>query len=278
MPLSPSSTRALLAQLAHFPRRALGQNFLVDGNIVRKSLELAEVDAGNVIVEIGPGLGTLTTALLESGAEVWAVERDPRLHQYLEETLLPRFPKTLHITLGDAVELPLAGLPPERSRELFKIVANLPYAISTPWMDAVLSGPLPQRMVLMLQREAAERYAANPGSKAFGAISIFLQSAFDVAPGHAVSSACFHPRPEVDSCLLHLVRRSRPVVFPSANRDFIRALFQQRRKQIGSLIRERLPDRGTAWLAILAEHGLTPQARAEEIPVHVWQNLVQPPA
>lgn len=270
MPLSPSSTRALLAQLAHFPRKALGQNFLVDGNIVRKSLELAEVAAGNVIVEIGPGLGTLTSALLEAGTEVWAVERDQRLHQYLEETLLPRFPNTLHLTLGDAVELPLAGLPHERGSGFFKIVANLPYAISTPWMDAVLSGPLPQRMVLMLQREAAERYAASPGSKSFGAISIFLQSAFDVAPGHAVSAACFHPRPEVDSCLLHFVRKSRPVVLPPANRDLIRALFQQRRKQIGSMIRDRVPDRGDTWFAILAEHGLTPKARAEEIPVHVW--------
>ncbi len=278
MPLSPSSTRALLAQLGHFPRRALGQNFLVDGNIVRKSLELAEVDSGDVVVEIGPGLGTLTSALLEAGAEVWAVERDPRLHQYLDETLRRRFPETLHLTLGDAMDLPLAGLPRERGADPFKIVANLPYAISTPWMDSVLSGPLPQRMVLMLQREAADRYAASPGSKTFGAISIFLQSAFDLAPGHPVSSACFHPRPEVGSFLLHLVRKPTPMIFSPAQREFIRALFQQRRKQVGSLIRERLPDCGTAWLGILAKHGLPPQARAEDIPVQVWQNLVQPTA
>ncbi|MBP7142388.1 MAG: ribosomal RNA small subunit methyltransferase A [Opitutaceae bacterium] len=278
MPLSPSSTRALLAQLGHFPRRALGQNFLVDGNIVRKSLELAGVVAGDTVVEIGPGLGTLTVALLEAGAEVWAVERDPRLHHYLDEALRPRFPKTLHLTLGDAVELPLAGLTRERNQGPFKVVANLPYAISTPWMDAVLSGPLPDRLVLMLQREAAERYAANPGSKAFGAISIFLQSAFEMAPGHAVASACFHPRPEVDSFLLHLVRKPTPMVFPPRQKELIRSLFQQRRKQIGSLLRDRLPDRGATWLAVLAGHGLTPQARAEEIPVHLWQNLVQPPA
>jgi len=278
MALSPSSTRSLLAQLGHYPKRALGQNFLVDGNIVRKSLELAAVSPGDGIVEVGPGLGTLTTALLEAGAEVWAVERDPRLHQFLEETLAPRFPRTLHLVLGDAVELPLAGLSAPRSTEPFKVVANLPYAISTPWMDAVLSGALPQRMVLMLQREAAERYAAKPGTKAFGAISIFLQSAFSMAPGHAVSSACFHPRPEVDSFLLHLVRKPEPIVFPQGVRDLIRGLFQQRRKQIGSLIRDRLPDNGSAWLGVLATHGLTPRARPEEIPIQAWQNLVQPSA
>src|SRR5690606_10330680 len=111
MPLSPTATRDLLAQLGHQPKRFLGQNFLVDGNIVRKSLELAGVRAGDTVVEIGPGLGTLTEALLEAGANVWAVEKDRTLHQHLTETLLPRFPTTFHLLEGDAVEHPLAGLP-----------------------------------------------------------------------------------------------------------------------------------------------------------------------
>lgn len=278
MPLSPSDTRSLLAQLGHFPKRALGQNFLVDGNIVRKSLELGGVADRDTLVEIGPGLGTLTSALLEAGAAVWAVEQDPRLHRYLEESLLPRFPQALHLVLGDAVELPLAALPPDRSNLPFKVIANLPYAIATPWMDRVLGGPLPHRMVLMLQREAADRYSARPGSKSFGAISIFLQSAYDIAQGHAVSPACFHPRPDVDSFLLHLVRKSTPIVFDKTGKDLVRSLFQQRRKQIGSLLRARIPDREAVWLAALARHGLTHQARPEEIPLPVWQNLLQPAA
>src|SRR5471032_2307407 len=110
MPLSPSATRELLARLGHTPKRFLGQNFLVDGNIVRKSLELAGVAPGDTVVEIGPGLGTLTAALLEAGADVWAVEKDRTLHAYLTETLLPLFPGTLHLLEGDAVERPLAGL------------------------------------------------------------------------------------------------------------------------------------------------------------------------
>ena len=111
MPLSPTATRTLLAQLGHNPRHFLGQNFLVDGNIVRKSLALAEIQPRDTVVEIGPGLGTLTAALLEAGADVWAVELDPALHAHLAGTLGPRFPASFHLlSSGDAVEHPLAGL------------------------------------------------------------------------------------------------------------------------------------------------------------------------
>jgi len=309
MPLTPSSTRDLLARLGHAPKRFLGQNFLVDGNIVRKSLELAEVRAGDLVVEIGPGLGTLTAALLEAGATVWAVEKDRTLHAHLSETVLPHYPGRFHLLEGDAVEHPLAGLdagpspsqpqvragsPDPAEYELartgerrdgtppttdpaatpaFKIVANLPYAIATPWLDAVLGGPLPVRMVLMLQQEAAQRYAARPGTKSFGAISVFLQSAYDIAPGHKVAAACFHPRPDVESHLLNLRRKDTPHVFGEAAKSVIRSCFQQRRKQIGALLRERLPLAREPVRDILAAHGLTEQARPEEIAVEVWKEL-----
>lgn len=280
MPLTPSSTRDLLARLGHAPKRFLGQNFLVDGNIVRKSLELAEIVPGDRVVEIGPGLGTLTTALLEAGAEVWAVEKDRTLHAHLTAELAPRYPERFHLLEGDAVEHPLAGLDGSGSlpatagsRPGFKIVANLPYAIATPWLDAVLAGPLPARMVLMLQQEAAQRYAARPGTKSFGAISIFLQSAYDVAPGHKVAAACFHPRPDVESHLLNLRRRESPYVFSSGARKVIRSCFQQRRKQLGALLRERVPGVANEVRQILARHGLTEQTRPEAIEVGIWQEL-----
>ncbi|MDB6169186.1 MAG: ribosomal adenine methylase transferase [Verrucomicrobia bacterium] len=275
MPLSPSATRDLLLRLGHQPKRFLGQNFLVDGNIVRKSLELAEVRPGDAVVEIGPGLGTLTSALLDAGAEVWAVEKDRNLHLHLEESLAPGAGGRLHLSEGDAVEQPLAGFDPlqRQGSPDFKVVANLPYAISTPWMDAVLAGPLPGRMVLMLQQEAARRYAAKPGGKDFGAISVFLQAAYDVAPGHKVDARCFYPQPEIESYLMHLVRKPAPHVFPPATKAVIRACFQQRRKQIGGLLRDRLPGGGGAWLARLGAAGLSPQVRAEAIPVELWLTL-----
>jgi 16S rRNA (adenine1518-N6/adenine1519-N6)-dimethyltransferase len=274
LPLSPTATRELLAQLGHQPVHRLGQNFLVDGNIVRKSLALAGVAAGDTVVEIGPGLGTLTSALLEAGAAVWAVEKDPVLHAHLSRTLGAGHPAALHLLLGDAVEHPLAGLEADAPAAAgAKVVANLPYAIATPWLDAVLSGPLPSRLVLMLQQEAAERYAAEPGGKSFGAISVFLQAAYDVLPGHKVAAACFFPRPDIESRLLHVARKPRPFVFTPAQRLLIRGCFQQRRKQIGALLRERVPDRGAAFLEHLRAAGYSGQARPEAVPVALWMRI-----
>ena len=271
MPLSPTATRELLAQLGHSPKRFLGQNFLVDGNIVRKSLELAAIRPGDAVVEIGPGLGTLTSALLEAGAEVWAVEKDRTLHAHLDSTLGAKFAGRLHLLEADAVDQPLAALPPERAAAGFKVVANLPYAIATPWLDAVLGGALPERMVLMLQLEAAQRYAARPGTKSFGAISVFLQSAYTVAPGHTVAAACFFPRPDVESHLLNLVRQPDPFVFPPAVKALIRGCFQQRRKQIGALLRQRAATGG--WRELLRASGLSEQTRPEAIPADWWRRF-----
>jgi 16S rRNA (adenine1518-N6/adenine1519-N6)-dimethyltransferase len=277
MPLSPTETRAKLAELGHLPRRSLGQNFLVDGNIVRKSLELAAVAPGDHVVEIGPGLGTLTAALLDAGAEVWAIETDPNLHAHIDASLAAAHPERMHLLRGDAVERPLAGYPAPAG-QAFKIVANLPYAITTPWLDGILGGPLPERMVLMLQQEAAQRYLAVPGTKSFGAISIFLQAAYEIKAGHKVGPNCFHPRPDVDSMLLPLHRRPQPVLFAPAVKRLIRACFQQRRKQIGALLRDKLPDGGAAWLEHLRTAGLSPQARPEQIPVAVWSALAAGPS
>ena len=275
MPLTPSATRELLVKLGHSPKRFLGQNFLIDGNIVRKSLELAEIRTGDRVVEIGPGLGTLTSALLEAGAEVWAVEKDRTLHAHLEAELEPRFRSRLHLMEGDAVSYPLAGLPMDRIAAApdFKVVANLPYSIATPWLDEVLTGPLPARMVLMLQQEAAQRYAARPGTKSFGAISVFLQAAYDISAGHKVAAACFFPRPEVESHLLNLHRKPAPFVFPASAKAVTRACFQQRRKQIGALLRHRLAGDANGWRELLRAHGLSESTRPEAIPVDVWMRL-----
>lgn len=272
-PLSPSRTRKLLQTLEHRPRKALGQNFLIDGNIVRKSLQRGEVGEGDRVVEVGPGLGTLTTALLQSGAEVYAVERDPRLANWLRTDLRPRYPERLHLHEGDALDEPLAGYPVDRGP--FKIIANLPYAISTPWLERVLHGPLlPTRMVLMLQRETAARFLAEAGTKHFGAIRIFLESTYQLQAFEAVAARCFYPVPEVDSVLLSLIRLETPYIFPAPLRQVIRAVFTQRRKQLGKVLRQAAPDLDlTGWENVLRQAGYSLQSRAEAIPTPLWQEM-----
>lgn len=274
MPLSPTATRELLEQLEHFPNKKLGQNFLVDGNIVRKSIELADLNAESKVAEIGPGLGTLTRAILASGAELWAVERDRTLAEHIRANVLPEQPK-LHLVEGDCLDHPIAELPESEAAKGFKIVANLPYAVSTPWMDAILAGDLPERMVLMLQKEAGDRYAAAHGSKLFGAISIFLQSAFVVHSKHLVSAQCFHPAPKVDSVLLRLDRRPDALRFSTAARDCIRRIFTQRRKQLGALCKRDPEPQAAIWFQSLIEQGVPATVRPEELAIEHWQKLAR---
>ena len=199
--LSPSQTTELLRELEHAPVKKLGQNFLVDSNIVRKSLELADVREGDNVVEVGPGLGTLTGALLGRGANVYAVELDRTLFAFLSKHFEGR--ERLNLINADAVDFPLAALPEEKAAD-FKIVANLPYAISTPWLDRVLSGPLPKAMSLMLQKEAALRFSARRDSGEYSPISICLGEAYDVLPPpDAFDTAERHGDPSFEHAATH---------------------------------------------------------------------------
>ncbi len=273
-PLSPNETRDLLARLSHMPKKWLGQNFLIDGNIVRKSLELGEVKAGDKVVEVGPGLGTLTRTLLCAGVDLYAVEADRTMHFHLTESLIPRFPRTFHLTEGDAVDLPRAGLV-DAVDGSFKVVANLPYAISTPWMDAICAGPHPSMMVLMLQREAAERLTAEVGTGHWSAVTAQVHLAFDKIKVHPVPAQSFNPPPKVDSCLLVLRRRQDARRLSPRAREVARMFFTQRRKQVGSSAKNLFPDAPdvAAWLADLPKYGLTSLARPETIPAEAWLTL-----
>lgn len=266
---SPSATRALLEKLGHQPRKLLGQNFLTDGNIVRKSLYLAGIQAGDRVVEIGPGLGTLTGALLNAGAAVSAIEFDPALARHIAE----KFGSSIRLIEGDAVDEPIAGLPEAEAVSGYKIVANLPYAITSPWMEKLLSLPLPETMVLMMQKEAADRLTAQPGTKQFSAIAIFLQSAFEKVAYHRVSRQCFYPVPGVDSVLLAVRRKESVLLFDKSTRQVIRQLFGHRRKQISTLVKgdERLEK----WLHSIAGIGVKPNDRPEAIPLKAWQRMAR---
>lgn len=273
-PLSPIETRDLLARLAHMPKKWLGQNFLTDGNIVRKSLELGEIQAGDRVVEVGPGLGTLTRTLLGAGADLFAIEADRTMLFHLTESLLPRYPTRLHLMEGDAVDFPRAGLV-EPADGSFKVIANLPYAISTPWMDAICAGPHPSLMVLMLQREAAERLTAEVGTGHWSAVTAQVRLAFEKVKVHPVPAQSFSPPPRVDSCLLVLRRRNNARRLSPRAREVARMLFTLRRKQVGSAVRKLFPDAPdvAAWLGRLPDHGVTNLARPETIPAEAWLTL-----
>ena len=266
--LSPSQTMDVLHKLNHAPVKKLGQNFLIDANIVRKSIELANVGPGDSVVEVGPGLGTLTGALLQTGASVYAVELDKRLYAHLKELFKDTSLKLLN---ADALDFPLAQLPKDVGD--FKIVSNLPYAISTPWLDAVLSGRLPKTMSLMLQKEAAERFVADGGTGDFSPISVFVSQAYDVAAKYKVSASCFYPRPAVDSVLLVLSRKEEPFVFAPKTKQIIRYAFSKRRKQILSIAKssEEYAPIMAKWLD--ADAALARDSRPERIGAEHWRLL-----
>ena len=273
MPLSPSETTALLNKLGHLPKKKLGQNFLIDGNIVDKSIQLANLPPSGNVVEIGPGLGTLTRKLLEAGQTVHAVELDRRLADNLENTETEAVSnKKLTITRGDAVKLPLGSLP--ESVNQYAIVANLPYAISSAWLESVLSTENPpKRMVLMMQREAVDRIWAKPGSKEYHALSIFISNAYRLTEKHAVSRKCFYPAPAVDSMLIRMDLREDSFLFSQQVRNLIRKIFTQRRKQMGSLAKKEEPYIGKiifAWLDSI-EHPYN--SRPEQISAEQWKRL-----
>jgi 16S rRNA (adenine1518-N6/adenine1519-N6)-dimethyltransferase len=247
------------------PKKSLGQNFLFDLNLTARIARAAEPLENITVVEIGPGPGGLTRALLALGARrVVAIERDQRAIAALEE-IGARYPGQLEIVAGDALRIdPRDQLGPERAR----VVANLPYNIATPlligWLTAEPWPPWYDSLLLMFQREVAQRIVATPGSKSYGRLSVLAgwrteaKLLFDVAP------SAFVPPPKVTSSVVRLTPRPVPLACQSiALQRVTEAAFGQRRK----MLRQSLKTLGVDAGALLSEAGIEPTARAEEIPV-----------
>jgi len=243
------------------PSKDLGQHFLVDDNIVRVIGRLADVRPDDVVLEIGPGQGVLTAYLTERAALVHAVELDPRL----EPHLTGRFGTTSNVRLhfADALKLDTAALDPPPT----KLVANLPYNVATPIVVESLAGmPTVGSWCVMVQREVAERFFAQPGTKAYGAVSVLIQLAAERTGFHPVSREVFRPRPNVDSALVAFRRRTEalPAAWPELKR-VVEGAFAHRRKQLpNSLELSGVADRATAEAA-LAGLGRARTTRAEEL-------------
>ncbi len=259
LPTQPSLRR--LRQFGVRPNRELGQNFLVDSNLLGVIGRLAELDERDVVLEVGGGLGVLSEFLAPRAAFLHVVEVDRALEPALRDALHPFGNAALHV--ADATELDLAGLVPPPT----KVVANLPYGIAaTAILRTIDELPGATRWVAMVQREVGERLAAAPGTRAYGLPSVLAQLACHVRVARAVSRNVFHPAPNVDSALVVLERRG-PAATPEV-RALARAAFAHRRKALaGSLalapgapdgVRERAR-------AALEEMGLPADARAERL-------------
>ena len=241
------------------PKRDLGQHFLVDENILGVVGRLAELDADDVVLEVGPGLGVLTAYLAERVTLVHAVELDRALEPHLSERLAGR--KNVEVLFGDALQVDLAALDPPPG----KLVANLPYSIATPLVVESLDGlPSVEHWCVMVQREVADRLFAEPSTKAYGAVSVLVQLAAERTGFHPVSRTVFRPRPNVDSALVAFRRKPLPSSYPEIKR-VVEAAFAHRRKTLpNSLDLAGLAERPRGAEALVAL-GRAPEARAEEL-------------
>jgi len=234
-------------------RRELGQHFLVDENILRVIERLAALEADDVVLEIGPGLGVLTRFLAERVALVHAVEIDRSLEAHL--------PTREHVRVhwGDALRLDLAALDPAPN----KLVANLPYNVATPIVVESLDGlPSVERWCVMVQREVSDRFFAVPRTKSYGAVSVLVQLATERTGRHPVTREVFRPRPNVDSALVAFRRKTLPEEWPRVKRT-VEGAFAHRRKTLpNSLALSGLASRERAEAAIRAL-GRAPDIRAE---------------
>jgi 16S rRNA (adenine1518-N6/adenine1519-N6)-dimethyltransferase len=255
---------ATLREIRVSPVKSLGQNFLHDQNLARRIVAEANIGAEDFVIEIGPGLGALTELTLAKGARVLAIEKDERLAEYLRAKFQGA---ALEIVHADALEFDPRIL---YTRAKVKLLGNLPYYISSQLLMKFLEYPSPISLwLLMLQKELAKRLVAAPSTSDYGALTLLIQFHHRVEYLRTVPASVFLPKPEVDSALVRIEPRD-PRQLPECNYEMFAGLvrrgFSQRRKQLGKLIRENIPN----WEEIAADLNLNVQARAEELSLFQW--------
>src|SRR4051794_235798 len=269
---TPIRTKMILEKYDFSFKKSLGQNFLIDTNILRNIVEQAGLTDESAAIEVGPGIGALTEQLAKVCKKVVAFEIDQRLLPILNDTLSP-YPNTkiihqdvLKANVKEVIDEELMGI------EDIMVVANLPYYVTTPIILKLLSENLPIRgIVCMLQKEVADRIAAKPGTKAYGSLSIAIQYYTHAETVMIVPKTVFMPQPNVDSAVIRLTKRDKPVV-EVRDEEFLftvtRASFAQRRKTILNNLSSQLPEgksRKEQIIQILEETGIDPTRRGETL-------------
>jgi 16S rRNA (adenine1518-N6/adenine1519-N6)-dimethyltransferase len=270
--LGPEAIRRHLRRHGLAPTKRWSQNFLADGDVLEAIVAAAAPTPGRRVLEIGPGLGVLTGALLDTGAAVTAVEVDPTMVAHLRTRFADVMAAgSLRLVEGDVLDLPLDDL----VSEPWDLVANLPYHITSPVLHRVLGGePRPEHFVLMLQREVAERVAAPPGAMSY--LSVFVQYHAAVRIARLVPRSAFEPAPEVDSAVL--TGETWPRRLTAAAEDdlwrLVQAGFRERRKMLHNVLPRQLPEVGQVRFALALERcGIVSDRRSQTLSVEEWLAL-----
>ena len=267
-----SEMKQILASSAIRLTKSLGQNFLHDGNQLRRIVAAAQLTRSDRVLEVGPGLGPLTEILLAQAGEIFAIEKDRRLFEFLAQ----RFALAPNLALqnGDALEFLQRE---SRDWSAWKLVANLPYSVASPILvELARAKGCPERMVATVQREVAQRLAAKPGDAHYGLLTLLIHLSYEPRGGFAIPAGCFFPPPDVDSVCVTLIRRSKPLLNPDLSETFTRIVkrgFSQRRKMMFKLLREDWPPGRLTMAWEYLQLPLT--TRAEQVSIEKFVRLTK---
>jgi 16S rRNA (adenine1518-N6/adenine1519-N6)-dimethyltransferase len=255
---------SFLESIGARPKKGLSQNFLIDEEVLSKIVELASIQPGDYVLEIGPGPGALTRKLLQAGAHLLAIEKDSLFAHHLPRLQTPD--KRLETLCGDFLTYPIDSLPPRK----WKVVANLPYNITTPILERLCEHASQfESFTIMVQKELADRMKAKPGTKAFGSLTLFLQFYTRYIGSFLVPPQSFYPAPSVNSTVLRLDTRTPPDIDPNTLFPLIHKAYQQRRKMLSTSLKTLSPH----IPVYLESMGLSSKARPEELSLDQWIEL-----
>jgi 16S rRNA (adenine1518-N6/adenine1519-N6)-dimethyltransferase len=290
-----SEMRELLATRGIHLTKSLGQNFLHDGNQLRRIVKAAELTQRDKVLEIGPGLGPLTELLLENAGEVLAIEKDARLVEFLREQFKISEGRITQVpNSANAKDQGLAKLAPPKFTLLhddaleflkreprdwhdWKLVANLPYSVASPILvELAQTSQRPKRMVATLQLEVAWRLMARAADEDYGVLTLLVQLDYEPREWFKIPAGCFFPAPDVDSACVVLIRRAQPLLPENQRADFVKIVkraFSQRRKMMLKLLREDWPVENLA--GAFAALKISPQERAEKMSLEQFVQLTR---
>jgi 16S rRNA (adenine1518-N6/adenine1519-N6)-dimethyltransferase len=277
---TPVRTRSIMEKYGFSFKKSLGQNFLIDTNILKKIVEFAQINDTTGVIEIGPGIGALTEQLARNSKKVVAFEIDQRLLPILKDTLSPY--ENVNIIHKDVLEADVQAVMNQEFQEIdnIMVVANLPYYVTTPIIMKLLEERLPiQGIVVMLQKEVADRISAKPGTKEYGSLSIAVQYYTEAEIVMIVPKTVFVPQPNVDSAVIRLTIREKPAVTVKDEQFFFqvtRSSFAQRRKTLLNNLTSQLPDgkeKKEEILQALAASRIDPSRRGETLSLEEFGRL-----